>query len=87
MDYQKILKDEGYLALLTILRDHNPDLFMRAMFKIISKHRDLVLGEGHTKEEKLAALNRMIQYFQSPELEEFEKCAVIQSWIDEIKGA
>lgn len=86
MDYYKILKDEGYLVLLTILRDHDPDLFMRAMFKIILKHKDLVLGEGHTKEEKLEALNSMIQHFQAPEREEFEKCAVIKSWIDEVKG-
>jgi hypothetical protein len=86
MDYHKILKDEGYLVLLTILRDHDPDLFMSAMFKITLKHKDLVLGEGHTMEEKLDALNLMIEHFQSPEREEFEKCAVIKSWIDEVKG-
>lgn len=85
MDYGKILKDRGYLALLTILRDHDPDLFMRAMFKIISEHKDLVLGKDHTVEAKLTALNQMINYFESPERQEFEKCAIIKNWIDEVK--
>ena len=87
MDYHKILREEGYLTLLTILRDHDPDLFMRAMFKIISTHKDLILGDEHTVESKLEALNQMIKHFESPERQEFEKCAVIKNWIDEVKGA
>jgi hypothetical protein len=85
MDYGKILKNKGYLALLTILRDHDPDLFMRTMFKIISEHKDLVLSKDHTTEAKLNALNQMINYFESPKMQEFEKCAIIKNWIDEVK--
>ena len=57
---------------------------METVFRLIANNKSDLL-ENQEAGDVLGALTQMIQYFESPERQEFEKCAEIKTWMDEIK--
>lgn len=63
----------------------NKHEFMKTVYKIIRDNQELTLKDSNISEQKKLALTKMIQHFESPEVEDFEKCTIIKQWIDELK--
>ena len=79
-----LFNNKYFIEALTLLKESDPDLFMETVFRLIANNKSDLL-ENQEAGEVLRALTQMIQYFESPERQEFEKCAEIKTWMDEIK--
>lgn len=79
-----LFNNKYFIEALTLLKESDPDLFMEIVFRLIANNKSDLL-ENQKTDEVLKALTQMIQYFESPERQEFEKCAKIKTWMDEIK--
>ena len=79
-----LFNNKYFIEALTLLKESDPDLFMETVFRLIANNKGDLL-ENQEAGDVLGALTQMIQYFESPERQEFEKCAKIKTWMDEIK--
>jgi hypothetical protein len=79
-----LFNNKYFIEALTLLKESDPDLFMETVFRLIANNKSDLL-ENQEANDVLGALTQMIQYFESPERQEFEKCAEIKTWMDEIK--
>lgn len=79
-----LFNNKYFIEALTLLKESDPDLFMETVFRLISNNKSELLGNQEAGDIP-RALTQMIQYFESPERQEFEKCAKIKMWMDEIK--
>ena len=64
------------------LNEHD---LMETAYRIIKENKEKTLKDSTINKHKKRALTKMIQYFESPDVEDFEKCAIIKEWINELK--
>lgn len=79
-----LFNNKYFIEALTLLKESDPNLFMETVFRLIANNKNDLL-ENQEANDVLGALTQMIQYFESTERQEFEKCAEIKTWMDEIK--
>jgi len=80
---KKIIENTDTLKLLTILRDNDKESFYRVVYRIINECPEKILNNKYKADQKLKALNEMLEHFK--EEEEYERCAKIKQLIDGIK--
>lgn len=74
MESRKI-NDNSFINTLTKLREEDPGRFMEMVLVALRNNLDSAIEEPSPKENKVRALDRMIEHFEK--LERYEDCAFI----------
>ena len=69
---------------MAFLKEHNYDAFIRVLYKSIESFPDRIKADPYLRDAKVSALYKVIEYFKQDDIQEFEKCALIQKIIDEL---
>tara|TARA_Y100000389_G_C17277495_1_gene421181 strand:- start:104 stop:385 length:282 start_codon:yes stop_codon:yes gene_type:complete len=81
--WKKIIESTDTLSLLTVLKDHDINIFYDVIYKILNECPEKILNNKYTAAQQLEALNKIIKHFT--EKEEYERCIKIKQIIDGIE--
>ena len=79
------LHSKDNIAKMTLLKEHNYDAFIRVLYKSIESFPGRVKTDPYLRESKISALYKIIEYFKQDDIQEFEKCALIQKIINDLE--
>jgi len=78
------LHNKDNIAKMALLKEYDYDAFIRVLYKSIESFPDRIKVDPYLRESKVSALYKVIEYFKQDDIQEFEKCALIQKIIDDL---
>jgi len=85
MELDDDLHSASNLEEMRFLKDHDYDKFIRVLYKSIEAFPERIKTDPFPLESRIAALYKVVDHFKRDDIQEFEKCALIQNIINELE--
>lgn len=78
------MRDEELVQAMLALRDADPESFFDLVFNAMKINRDAAINDKADKEQKLKALQTVLDFFEGTEA--YERCGFIHDMMKEIEN-